>query len=769
MATILSVEKDGEAAPEKAPGPVAARPEGAKTTILKVERDLDAIIAKAAERYKLDPLLIRAIIQRESGGNPQAVGPDTHAQPGQRASGLMQLMPGTAKDMGVTDVFDPEQNIMGGTRYFRQLLDHPAASGDVGKALLHYVGGRDPKQWGAQSFAYPHLVLEEYRKLGGRLMDPQVPKASAWERAVSATVPFDGVARLLHGKGPDLSRFSTGPDTGQPVGAKLKAWWNSISPRRELFHKSMANYADENPLMATAADVVGGLPAALALGKGVQSVLTGGLGGAAVAGARSPLMDTAANVLSGPATAPWLKGLTQTATSPGATQAIAPWRSFLAGTAGRGLPSTGEGASLGTRIASGAAQGAIQGATGGAAFSHLSPDTSTLEDAAGGALMGGALGAAVPTVAAGWNRALFGKRIDPQTAQLGLDAKAGLGMPKVPLRVDPNQVNNFSLDPRQYSRVAGEMVDAPTPFVMNRGQLVGARRAIGDMFDTATPRLTGAVDRTFIQEFSQLGQLYRNDPNVKRALEALPQYKTFTKKLSGALHLDGGMLSGEDIHAWTRQGKVPGLVTQLSKSSDPSVREFGKGLRKILDDSLERGTEAKVQNLLAQNRQQEAGEAIAMLKMFRAAKEKYRLLEPLEAAIDPVTQKVVPRALHKGAEAKGGEFEKFSRAGLAFDPDFQAAPGGMRIPYSGLAAALALGTQDHVTTGQAVLAALAGNVMNKTVRAVARKSPGYGNALLRRSANLYSPGPMESLLGTVVPSAGVLAGINSGSREEQGR
>ncbi len=81
-----------------------------------VSAPYDAIIEKYAGDYHLDPSLIRSIIATESGFNPKAVSP-------KGARGLMQLMPATAKRLGVTNSFDPEQNIRGGVKHFRFLLD----------------------------------------------------------------------------------------------------------------------------------------------------------------------------------------------------------------------------------------------------------------------------------------------------------------------------------------------------------------------------------------------------------------------------------------------------------------------------------------------------------------------------------------------------------------------------------------------------------------------------------------------------------------------
>ena len=89
-------------------------------------------IAEAADLYNLDPNLIRAIIRAESAFNPDAV-----SRVG--AQGLMQLMPALAKELNVLDPFDPRQNIFGGARYLRWLLDRN--KGNLDLAVASYNAG----------------------------------------------------------------------------------------------------------------------------------------------------------------------------------------------------------------------------------------------------------------------------------------------------------------------------------------------------------------------------------------------------------------------------------------------------------------------------------------------------------------------------------------------------------------------------------------------------------------------------------------------------
>ena len=96
------------------------------------EEQLNPLIDEAARRENLQPDLLRSVIRQESGAHPCAVSP-------KGAQGLMQLMPATSQQFGVSDPFDPRQNVQAGAKFLKQLLAR--YGGDVTKALAAYNAG----------------------------------------------------------------------------------------------------------------------------------------------------------------------------------------------------------------------------------------------------------------------------------------------------------------------------------------------------------------------------------------------------------------------------------------------------------------------------------------------------------------------------------------------------------------------------------------------------------------------------------------------------
>jgi transglycosylase-like protein with SLT domain len=123
--------------------------------------DFERLVAEAARRHGLDPALVMAVVGVESGFQPQAVSP-------KGAQGLMQLMPATARDLGVADPLDPAANLDGGSRYLSSLVAR--YDGDLTKALAAYNAGMGAvaRHGGVPPYAETRRYV---RKVLGRYQD----------------------------------------------------------------------------------------------------------------------------------------------------------------------------------------------------------------------------------------------------------------------------------------------------------------------------------------------------------------------------------------------------------------------------------------------------------------------------------------------------------------------------------------------------------------------------------------------------------------------
>jgi len=138
------------------PALVTATPPTAKPQL-----SINDAVTGSSQRYHLDPDLVNSVIRAESGFNPRAVS-------NKGAQGLMQLMPQTASNLGVSNAFDPQTNVDAGTRYLRELLER--YNFDLIKALAAYnAGPQRVEQYGGvppyrETHAYVRRIIRDFNQ-----------------------------------------------------------------------------------------------------------------------------------------------------------------------------------------------------------------------------------------------------------------------------------------------------------------------------------------------------------------------------------------------------------------------------------------------------------------------------------------------------------------------------------------------------------------------------------------------------------------------------
>jgi len=167
-----------------AQGSFASSPEMSAAQQANREK-IEQMIREVSARYRVDPALVRAVMQTESNWNSTAV-----SRKG--ALGLMQLGPGTAQQLGVNNAFDPKQNLDGGVRYLHMLLER--YNGDLDKSLAAYNAGPGAvdRAGGIPRFRetrdYVQKVTDSYFRPGS----DRLPRAFEERRPIYRAVDADG-------------------------------------------------------------------------------------------------------------------------------------------------------------------------------------------------------------------------------------------------------------------------------------------------------------------------------------------------------------------------------------------------------------------------------------------------------------------------------------------------------------------------------------------------------------------------------------------------
>lgn len=600
--------------------------------------DFSRYYEDAGKRFNVEPRLLRAIARQESGENENT--PASKAG----AAGLMQIMPATAKSLGV-DAADPVQSIYGAANLMNQLLKR---HGNVPDALRDYNAGPDKTKWGNKETAsYVGGVAGHYATLQKEADMAKPPKSAD---APDTIVPDFEKRWKLSGNdapapasaAPDLAAFEKQWGLGKSKPAPIA----TPAPQPEYEKHDWSHNA------------------LTGFERGAWDVVDTGVNGA----------DWVSNQLFGHTRLDDLKAHEDAASAQfdrdygGSTSANI---GRLAGNVIATAPIGGGALGLGGKLAASGARAlgagekavAVSRWLAGNAFAGAAGDLATnsrmdesagqaLEDGAALGLVTGAAGAALRPVAKYLKESVTGGTISKPRAELaklaaekyGIDLTApqistSQGMKNLATiaaggATTPEQLGQFT---RAVSRTFGADSDRLTPEVIN-----DAYNALGSRFDHA-------ASQTIIRADNQFGNDIGRVANEARQVLPESEVRPIENQIENIMgKVSNGEIHGSQYQALTREGAP---LSRAMRSNNPNVAYYAGQLREAFDDAMERSLTA-------------AGKE-DVLKDLRDARFQYKNLKTVEplAAKSSENGGVLSPALLKGAVNKN--FKSKARKGAA--------------------------------------------------------------------------------------------------------
>lgn len=616
--------------------------------------DYTAFYQEAGKTYNVDPQLLRAVVQVESGGRPNAVSE-------QNAQGVAQIIPATQKALGVKNPFDPRESIFGAAK----LLDENLARyGNANDAILAYHGGTDQRNWGPKTRAYLEKVTSAYQGSGNmpKTINTLGDEPSADRAAYEAF--FGGNAA---------------PAQAAPVKVAVTAAAPAQDPNRAAYEAFFGNQSAQ-PVQtaavqqpAQAAPQGQPVPGAFTMGvgdtvKGAVQGLVHGIG--AIANAVAPNSQIAKD---------FAAGVPQVDAQIRAQERAYQAQRQAQGKEGFDWARLGGGMAGTALVPNPIASALLQPVTEGDNFAAEKVKQGAIGAAIGGATK--ALGKVISPNVRPEVQTLLAEGVTPTPGQIAggwvqrLEDKAR-SIPGIGDMITSAQRRGVEdLNRAAYARALQGVPNAKVPTTVGREAVDDVAKQLGGAYDDLLGKMHFQADQPFLQDMAGIATNVKNLPQAQQGA-----YQTFLNQKILDQMTPAGRMGGENLKLV--EGALSREAKQFSGSPDPFNQKLGQELQNTLQafrNGIERSNPAHAPQLQALN------ESYANFARLRDAAGR---VGSAEGIFSPAQLNAAVRAADKSV-AKGGYARGNALMQDLSDPAVNVL--GPKYPDSGTAGRLALG------------------------------------------------------------------------------